>query len=131
MMAPFMLSSYTKYVTTHREEENLYASRDKQELTDSARWWWAKRQSHGKYVSIMCTETRLTLKWFTPRRTATPFWSTKGQTRRKWYYWVIHASEIRKRSWNDDTKKRLEVGNDDRHFQFLTHKNLNLTEKRT
>lgn len=131
MMAPFMLSSYTKYVTTHREEENLYASRDKQELTDSARWWWAKRQSHGKYVSIMCTETRLTLKWFTPRRTVTPFWSTKGHTRRKWYYWAIHASEIRKRSWNDDTKKRLEEGNDDRHFQFLTHKNLNLTEKRT
>lgn len=58
MMAPFMLSSYTKYVTTHREEENLYASTDKQELTDSARWWWAKPQSHGKYVSIMCTETR-------------------------------------------------------------------------
>lgn len=131
MMAPFMLSSFTKYVTTHREEENLYASRDKQELTDSARWWWAKRQSHGKYVSIMCTETSLTLKWFTLRRTVTPFWSTKGQTRRKWYYWVIHASEIRKRSWNDDTKKRLEVGNDDWHFQFLTHKNLNLTEKRT
>lgn len=131
MMAPFMLSSFTKYVTTHWEEENLYASRDKQELTDSARWWWAKWQSHGKYVSIMCTETRLTLKWFTLRRTVTPFWSTKGQTRRKWYYWVIHASEIRKRSWNDDTKKRLEVGNDDWHFQFLTHKNLNLTEKRT
>lgn len=37
MMAPFMLSSFTKYVTTHREEENLYASTDKQELTDSAR----------------------------------------------------------------------------------------------
>lgn len=37
MIAPFMLSSFTKYVTTHREEENLYASRDKQELTDSAR----------------------------------------------------------------------------------------------